>query len=124
MTDRQQVGESSVSAFLRLVRFTKTTALISALWTILCSVLLAGRQGISWWREGLGSPYSLAALIKGDREITYTTASYTEKGILDWVLDLPAIVPLLMAATLLLALYSWLATIEKQTSTIERQAKS
>jgi hypothetical protein len=89
-----------VSAFLRLVRFTKTIALISALWTILCSALLAGWQVTSWLRDGLWNPYPVAAIIKGDLDVTYTTASYTDKGIVGWLLDLPAIIPLLLAATL------------------------
>jgi len=105
-----------VSAFLRLVRLTKTIALISALWTILCSVLLVGSQVTFWLRDGLWNSYPLAAIIKGDREITYTTSSYTDKGFVDWFLDIPAIVPLLIAATVLLALYSWLAGIEQQSS--------
>jgi hypothetical protein len=59
-------------------------------------------------------------MIRGDREITYSTASYTETGVVDWVLEIPTLVPLVIAATLLLALYSWLATIEQQSSTLGR----
>ena len=121
MTGGQHLsGDARVSAFLRLVRFTKTIALISALWTIVCSVLLVGSQVTFWLRDGLWNSYPLAAIIKGDREITYSTASYTERGIVDWILETPTIVPLVIAATLLLALYSWLATIEKQNSPIGR----
>ena len=109
-----------MSAFLRLVRFTKTIALISALWTIVCSVSLLAWQVGSWLRDGTWSSYPLAAMIRDDREITYNTASYTATGIVGWVFEIPTLVPLVIAATLLLALYSWLATIEQQSSTLGR----
>jgi hypothetical protein len=109
-----------VSAFLRLVRFTKTIALISALWTIVCSVSLLAWQVGSWLRDGTWSSYPLAAMIRDDREITYSMASYTESSVVGRVLEIPTIVLLVIAATLLLALYSWLATIEQQNSPLRR----
>ena len=113
-----------MSAFQRLVRFAKTTALLSAVWTILCAVLIVGWQVVSWLQNGVWEPYSLSSIIKGlqgNQDITYATASANKSvtgGITDWLLEIPAILPFLIASTLLLTFYTWLATIEKKNSTI------
>jgi hypothetical protein len=99
MTIRQHLlGIASVVATLRLLRFAKATALISALWTILCAVLLIGVQAKGWWYEGRWESYSILSPIKGDPEVTYSTASYTEPTIVDRLLQIPAIVVLIIVA--------------------------
>jgi hypothetical protein len=105
-----------VAANLRLIRLVKTTVLISALWTLCCAILLIGLQVRAWWRDGIWNSYSILALIKGDPDVTYTTASYTEPTIVDRLLEIPAIVPLIIVATFFRALHGWLAEIEKRSS--------
>jgi hypothetical protein len=82
-------------------------ALFSALWTTFCAALLVGWQITRWLREGVWHSDTVAAIIKGDPEVTYTTASYTE-------VEIPAIVPLMLAVILLLAFRSWVAGIETE----------
>ena len=99
-------------AFQRVVRFARLTALIFAGWTILWAALLAG-----WWVWS-GDAYpvsSIVQLLSPDR--TYVTASFSgtlKEALIDWLLDVPAIVPLLMAAALLVMFYRWLAVIDKR----------
>ena len=59
--------------------------------------------------------------MKGDRNEIYVTASVDRQGAIrqgmfEWLLAIPAIAPLLVAAALHLALYLYLAAIEKETS--------
>jgi hypothetical protein len=91
-------------------------ALFSALWTTFCAALLVGWQITRWLREGVWHSDTVAAIIKGDPQVTYSTASYTEAGILEKVLEIPAIVPLMLAVILLLAFRSWVAGIETESS--------
>jgi hypothetical protein len=92
----------------RLVKFAKITALLSAVWTALCAVMLAGWQVTSWLQNGVWDAYPLASVIKnlkGEQGVTYATTSSDElktepiniHGIYDWVLEIPAIAPLLIA---------------------------
>ena len=107
----------SLSAFQRLVQFAKITALLSAVWTILCAALIIGLQVFS----GEWNAYRLSSVIeslKRDQNSVYVTASSnkseTEWTIADWLLELPAIVPLLIIAALLLAFYLRLAVLAKE----------
>jgi hypothetical protein len=60
--------------------------------------------------------------LKSDRNFKYVTASLDKIGtdstiqevLADWLLDIPAIVPLLIVAALLLAFYLKLSAIEKK----------
>ena len=108
-----------------LVRFATMTALLSAVWTILVAVLIVGRQATSWLQNGVWETYSLSSVIndlKKDQGSTYTTASSDRtaseltimQGAPDWLLEIPAIVPLLIASVLLLVFYSRLVVIEKR----------
>jgi hypothetical protein len=96
------VGGHKVSAFQRLVRFTKTITLLSFGSTILSTGWIAGRQVTSWLQDGE----------------TYTMASSDkpETAMADWLLDVPAIVPVLIASALLLGFYLWLTSIEQASS--------
>jgi hypothetical protein len=109
-------GIASVVAKGRLVRVAKTTALASALWTIFCAFLLFGLQVKSWWQNGIWRSYSVMALVQGEPEITYATASYREPTVVERLLEIPAIVLLIVVATLLLVLHGRLTEIEKQSS--------
>jgi hypothetical protein len=99
--------------------------LVSTVWTILCAVLIVGWQVTSWLQGGIWDP-SLSSMIRslqGNQDITYATASANKpatEGITDWFLEIPAIVPLLIASALLLVFYAWLATIEQEDSTMGR----
>jgi hypothetical protein len=110
---QSRLGISSLALDQRLIRLTKTAALISALWTVFCAALLFGWQAVVWLKQGVWRSYTVASLIRGDPEVTYTTASYDSNQLLEDFLELPAIIPLLVAAILLLAFQSWMASIQK-----------
>jgi hypothetical protein len=120
-------GGRRLSAFLRVVKFAKITALLSAVWTILCAAIIVGLQVTSLIRNGVWDAYQLSSIIKSlksGQNITYVTASsdrfamdLTIKQVMaDWFLEIPAIVPLLIVAALLLGFYLRLAVIEKEAS--------
>jgi hypothetical protein len=108
-----------VVAPLRLLRFAKTTAFISALWTICCAMVVIVLQAKAWWRDGSWNSLSILAVVRGEPEVTYSTASYSAPTMIDRLLDLPALVPLLLAAMALFALYGWLAEVERRSSDAE-----
>jgi hypothetical protein len=77
--------------------------------------LLAG-----WWAWS-GDAYpmsSIVQLLSPDR--TYVTAGFggtewtLKEALIDWLLDVPAIVSLLVALALLVIFYRWLAVIDKR----------
>jgi hypothetical protein len=112
-------------AFLRLIRFTRMTALVADIWTILYAVLIVGWQITSLLREGSWPALPLSSIINKlefNRGAIYATASAGEiersqlANVIDAMLRVPAIVPLLLAAALLTAFYLWLTDIEKQYS--------
>jgi hypothetical protein len=118
------LGEPRVSAFQRVVKFAKMTALLSAGWTILCAATIVVMQVTSWIRNGVWDTYRLSSILKnlkGNHDTTYVTASADKfgteltikQGIADWLLGMPAILPLLIVAALHLAFYLRLAAIEK-----------
>ena len=116
-----------MSVFQRVLKFAKVTALLSAVWTILCAVMIVGMQVTSWLGNGVWDTYRLSSILKklkSDQNITYVTASAhkfeteltIKQVIADWLLGIPAIVPLLIVAALYLAFYLRLAAIEKEAS--------
>ena len=103
---------TSVSPFQQLVKFTKISTLFAAALTILCAVILFGGQITSWIQNGVWK--------QADRNGTYVTASVKKvetgspiKEVSDWLLGIPAIVPLLIMSALLLAFYLKLSAIQK-----------
>ena len=105
------------------MKVAKTTTLFAVGWTILCAVLLAGWQIASSLQKGAWDAFSVASLIKrmkADAVATYTVASADKpatsltNNFVDWLLAVPAIVPLLIAAALLLGFYIWLNDVEKK----------
>jgi hypothetical protein len=104
------------------VKFAKVTALLSAVWTILCGAVIIG------WQVFFGGTdaYRLSSIVEhlksNDADI-YVTASFNtsaeltiKQAIAQRVLEIPAFVPLLLGAALLLIFYRWLAVIEKKAS--------
>jgi|ERR1700730_14874499 len=121
------LGELRVSAFQRVVKFAKMTVLLSAGWTILCAATIVVMQVTFWIRNGVWDTYRLSSILKNlksDQSSKYVTASADKFGteltikqvIADWLLGIPAIVPLLIVAALHLAFYLRLAAIEKEAS--------
>jgi hypothetical protein len=117
-----------LSAFQRVVKFAKTAALLSAVWTVLCAMLVVGFQVTFWVRNDVWDAYRISSVIKsleGDRAVRYVTASVDNfesevtirHMIAEWLLGMPAIVPLLIVAALQVAFYLRLAGIDKDAST-------
>jgi hypothetical protein len=115
---------TSVSPFQQLVKFTKTTVVFAAALTVLCAVVIVGWQVTSWIQNGEWNAYPVSSVISSlqrDQNNTYVTASLKKvetgspfwEAVASWLLDIPAIVPLLIAAALLLAFYLKLSAIEK-----------
>jgi len=104
-----------------LVRFAKIAALLSAAWTMLCAVLVVGPQVSAWLQDGVLDAYSLSSTISrlhgNQKYFTAGSDNLRSNWIVDWLLEVPAVVPLLTASALLLAFYAWVATVEKEIST-------
>jgi hypothetical protein len=103
------------------VKLAKLTTLLSGVLTILCAVMIAGLQIISWIRAGVWDTYLLSSVIRAlQGDTVYVTASINKteltikQAIVDWLLGIPAIVPLLVVAALHLAFYLYLAAVEKE----------
>ena len=124
MTTEQQTiwGAGLLSSFQRpLLGFAKISALLSAVWTGLCAVLLSTCQVTSWLRTGVWDAYPLSSAINGlkigggDRYVTASSEGFKPEStstqvMVDWLLEIPTIVILLIALSLLLGFY-WLVKI-------------
>jgi len=112
--------------FLQTVKVAKSIALLSSAWTLLCAGLIVGRQAISWIWTGVSQDYHLSSVIKmlkGEPAAIYVTAS-TDGGLkpaptiihamVNWLLDIPVVFPLLLAAALLAVFHRWLVTVENE----------
>jgi hypothetical protein len=106
------------------VRIAKISALLSAVWTMTCAVLIVGWQVIYWIHDGVWNVWSVSYVftsLESNRRVTYVTASSDKldahrESVLEFLMEMPAIVPLLIAAALLLAFYLRLTIIEKRDS--------
>jgi hypothetical protein len=114
-----------LSAFLRLIRFTRIAALVADVWTLIYAVLIVGWQITIFLRKGSWPALPLSSAftkLETDRGTIYATASISEikrnhlTNAVDALLGIPAIVPLLLAVGLLTVFYLWLTHIEKQYS--------
>jgi hypothetical protein len=94
--------------------------LFSAVWTILCTALLAGW---SITQTGYVLSYrvsSVVQMLKSSSPDVFVTASLSKTewtlgdALTSWLLELPAIVPLLIVAALHVIFYRRLVAIEKQ----------
>ena len=110
-------------AFLRLIRFTRITALVADIWTIFCAVLIVGWQMIIFFREGSWHALPLSSVFnapKYSRGEIYSTASIDKiershlTNLADALLQVPIIVPLLLGAALLTVFYLWLVDTESR----------
>lgn len=104
----------------RFLRLTKIAVLIAAAWTACCAVVLLAVGIISWLRADEWASYPLSSILVTDR--TYSLASSREVGpgrvnmtdqMLEWVLGLPAILPLLVALIALLTFWMRLSKLER-----------
>jgi hypothetical protein len=105
-------------AFLRLIRFSKVVALMANAWTIFYAVLIVGWQIATLLKEGSWPALPLSYVMSKlgyERGAIYATANVREieSGIIDSLLQVPAIVPLLLASVLLTIFYLWLARTEE-----------
>jgi hypothetical protein len=113
--------------FLLVVKSAKQITILSAVLTVVCAVLVVGFEFASWKRDGVWNSYRLSSVIesiKGNREVTYVTASAhrlpaeltIKQSLIEWVLGIPVIALLMLAVVLHLALYLYLTTLEKEAS--------
>jgi hypothetical protein len=111
--------------FLRLILFTRITALVANIWTIFCAVLIVGWQMTIFLREGSWHALPLSSVfseLKSSRGEVYSTASIDKiershlTNLADALLQVPVVVPLLLGAALLTAFYLWLLDIERRYS--------
>jgi hypothetical protein len=117
-----------LSAFRRLVKLARLTAIVSAVLTILCAGWILGLQVTSWTRTGVWEAYPLSLLVKNlksDQTGIYSTASSdkfqtkltSKQVIVDWFLGIPTAAILLVVAALHFVFYLYLAAIEKEATT-------
>jgi hypothetical protein len=97
--------------------------MLSGALTSLCAVMLFGCQVTAWLNTGEWTTYRLSSAIentKGAQDTTYVTASIGKtdmtitQQVIDWLLGIPAIVPLLIALALHVALYIYLTKMEDE----------
>jgi len=106
---------------LRFIKFAKATVLASAVWTVFCASSIFSWQLVSWLRYGAWDGFSISTLMATSRPL-YEMASADQistqrvlfPAVIDWMLGLPAILPLVIASALLFAFYARLTTMEKQ----------
>jgi hypothetical protein len=95
------------------------TVLVAAISTSGSAVVLVAAQVITWLQNGRWEAYPLSSFVLGRHDITGTVARepITDRinvnRILDWVLGVPAVVPLLIAIVALIALWRYLSEIER-----------
>ena len=122
-----ELGAFTLPVFLLVVKSAKQIAILSAVLTILCAVGVVGLEFASWKRDGVWNSYRLSSVIesiKGDRDVTYVTASVGRQPaemtikelVIEWVLGIPVIALLMVAVVLHFALYLYLTTLEKEAS--------
>lgn len=105
----------------RLVRFTRIVVLIAAIWTGGCAVGLIAVQVISWLRSSEWDSYPLSSVLISPHKSSYSVASWSKldtdqvdfNSIIDWLLGIPAIVPLAIAFAALIAFWTHLLKIER-----------
>jgi hypothetical protein len=117
----------TLPVFLLVVKSAKQMAILSAVLTIVCAVLVVGLEFVSWKRDGVWNSYRLSSVIesiKGDRDVTYVMASVDrqpaeltiKQSLVEWVLGIPVIALLMVAVVLHFVLYLYLTTLEKEAS--------
>jgi hypothetical protein len=104
-----------------LVRFAKLTAVIADVSTIFCAVLIVGWQIIIFLRDGSWRALPLSLVLNASEynhgEVTGSidkTGGKLVTNFIDALLQVPIIVPLLLATAFLTAFYLWLSDIERR----------
>ena len=101
------------------------TALVADIWTIFCAVMIVGWQMFVFFKEGSWHALPLSFVFnmrEYSRDEIYSTASVDKiertylTSVADGLLQVPVIVPLLLAAALLTAFYLWLSDTERRYS--------
>lgn len=105
----------------RAVKLAKLTTALSCVLTVSCAVILVGLQVAAGLTDGVWEPHRLSwivASLKKNESLTYSTASVkdTQFHMIDWVLGLPAIVPLAIIALAHFVFYSCLVEFERRES--------
>jgi hypothetical protein len=111
-----------LSAFLRLIRLAKITALIAQVWTIIYVALIFGWQITTFVRVGawpslpLSSVVSRGNLHPGEIFATASVAKVenNELSVIDGLLRIPTVIPLLVVVLFLGAFHIWLQNTEKR----------
>ena len=115
---------------VRLIRFAKLTVLIADVSTLFCAFLIVGWQiiiflrGGNWWALPLSLVFNTSEHNQGD---IYSTASIDKivarhsTNFTDALLQLPIIMPVLLAAAFLTAFHLWLSSLEKEISKLQIQ---
>lgn len=108
--------------FAFLVRFARVTALLGAAWTACCIVLVVGWELKSWLAGGSWPALQISFIMRrmgNDQGAVYFPASagklerHHQLDLVGALLELPAIVPLLIATVLIALFYLWLGRIER-----------
>ena len=115
-------GQDVTASARRLIKFTKATVIIAFAWTGLCAAVLTAHQTIVYLQTGEWDGYPISSVIRSRDNVTYTMASSRKidadhssvNQIFDWVLEIPAIVPLLIALLALLLFWAHLSRVEKE----------
>jgi hypothetical protein len=105
---------------LRFLKFAKMAVLASGVWTIFCATFIFGWQLISWFRYGSWDVFPISSVMLSGKAI-YVTASGEHirpqqaafQNVINWLLEIPAIVPLAIASALLFCFYAHLSLMEK-----------
>ena len=115
---------------VRLIRFAKLTVLITDVSTLFCAFLIVGWQiiiflrGGNWWALPLSLVFNTSEHNQGE---IYSTASIDKIGesrvtdFTDVLLQMPIIVPVLLAAAFLTGFYLWLSSLEREISILQIQ---
>jgi hypothetical protein len=120
-------GRGSPLLSVRFVRFAKLTALFANVLTAFSAVLIVGWQIIILVKDGSWTALPLSLVFSTPKGEVYSTASIDKIGesrvtnFTDVLLQVPIIMPILLAAAFLTAFYLWLSRLEREISKLQIQ---
>ena len=112
---------------VRFVRFAKLTALFAGVSTIFSAVLVVGWQITILLKDGSWTVLPLSLVFSTPKSEVHSTASIDKIGesrvtnFIDVLLQVPIIMPMLLAAAFLTAFYLWLSSLEREISKLQNQ---
>ena len=112
---------------VRLIRFAKLTVLIADVSTLFCAFLIVGWQIIIFLRGGNWWALPLSLVFNTPKGDVYSTASIDKIGesrvtdFTDVLLQMPIIMPVLLAAAFLTGFYLWLSSLEREINILQIQ---